>query len=76
MNQVPPAGGQLLQQLLWLFTLALPVATVTWTVTHEEIFREARESFTAQGTPRQRVPPEVLLGFSVPDPRLGDVPSV
>ena len=30
-------------QLFWLFMLALPVATVSWTVTHEEIFREIRE---------------------------------
>ncbi len=48
MNQLPPAGAELLQQWMWLFTLALPVATVAWTVTHEEIFREAREYFTAQ----------------------------
>ena len=32
-------------QLLWLFVLAIPVATVTWTITHEEIFREPREYF-------------------------------
>lgn len=30
-------------QLTWLFTLAIPVACITWTVTHEEIFREPRE---------------------------------
>lgn len=30
-------------QLLWLFVLALPVAAVAWTVTHEEVFREPRE---------------------------------
>ncbi|MEI9944894.1 MAG: hypothetical protein WDN26_11835 [Chitinophagaceae bacterium] len=27
-------------QLTWLFTLALPVACISWTVTREEIFRE------------------------------------
>ena len=48
MNQLPPTSGQPWQQLFWLFTLALPVATVAWTVTHEEIFREARDYFTAQ----------------------------
>ena len=48
MNQIPPASAQLWSQLLWLFTLALPVASVAWTVTHEEIFREAREYFEAQ----------------------------
>lgn len=31
------------QQILWLFVLAAPIACVAWTVTHEEVFREARE---------------------------------
>jgi hypothetical protein len=30
-------------QLIWLFVLAIPIACVSWTVTHEEIFREPRE---------------------------------
>lgn len=30
--------------LVWLGVLALPVATVSWTVTHEELFREWREA--------------------------------
>jgi hypothetical protein len=30
-------------QLLALLILALPVASVTWTITHEELFREPRE---------------------------------
>jgi len=30
-------------QILWLFVLAIPVASVAWTITHEEIFREPRE---------------------------------
>jgi hypothetical protein len=30
-------------QVIWLAILALPVATIAWTVTHEEIFREPRE---------------------------------
>lgn len=29
-------------QLIWLFVLALPVAVIAWTVTHEEIFVEPR----------------------------------
>ena len=33
----------LLIQLTWLFVLALPVASIAWTITHEEIFREPRE---------------------------------
>ena len=30
-------------QIVWLFLLALPIACVSWTVTHEEIFREPRD---------------------------------
>jgi hypothetical protein len=33
----------LFPQLTWLFVLALPVASIAWTITHEEIFREPRE---------------------------------
>ena len=31
------------EQLAFLFILALPVASIAWTVTHEDIFREPRE---------------------------------
>lgn len=31
------------EQLAFLFILALPIASVAWTVTHEEVFREPRE---------------------------------
>lgn len=31
------------EQFTFLFILAIPVATIAWTVTHEEIFREPRE---------------------------------
>lgn len=30
-------------QIIWLFVLAVPIACVAWTVTHEEILREPRE---------------------------------
>ena len=30
-------------QIIWLFVLAIPVACIAWTVTHEEIFREVKE---------------------------------
>jgi len=30
-------------QIIWLFILAIPIACVSWTVTHEEIFSEIRE---------------------------------
>ena len=33
----------LLQQTLSLWVLAIPIACVAWTVTHEEIFKEPRE---------------------------------
>jgi len=36
----------LTQQVIWLFVLALPVASVSWTVTHEEVFREPRDFCT------------------------------
>ncbi|HZZ43395.1 MAG TPA: hypothetical protein VFE58_10700 [Tepidisphaeraceae bacterium] len=39
----PPDSAQLWQQIIWLFILAIPVACVAWTVTHEEVFREPRE---------------------------------
>ena len=29
-------------QILWLFILAIPIACVAWTVTHEEVFSEPR----------------------------------
>ncbi len=31
------------EQITWLFLLAIPVACVSWTVTHEEVFREPRD---------------------------------
>jgi hypothetical protein len=31
------------EQLTFLFVLAIPIASVAWTVTHEEVFREPRE---------------------------------
>ena len=35
----------LVQQSAWLFILAIPVACIAWTITHEEVFREPREFF-------------------------------
>ena len=31
------------QQIILLFLLALPIACIAWTVTHEEVFKEPRE---------------------------------
>lgn len=33
----------LAEQLFSLFVLAIPIACIAWTVTHEEVFREPRE---------------------------------
>lgn len=33
---------ELWEQILWLFLLAMPIASIAWTVTHEEIFKEPR----------------------------------
>ncbi|GAB2812934.1 hypothetical protein [Ferruginibacter profundus] len=30
-------------QIQWLVTLAIPVACISWTITHEEVLREPRE---------------------------------
>jgi hypothetical protein len=30
-------------QIVWMLVLSLPVASLAWTITHEEIFREMRE---------------------------------
>jgi len=32
-------------QLIYLFVIALPVACVSWTFTHEELFKESRKFF-------------------------------
>jgi len=32
------------EQAAWLVLLAIPIACVSWTITHEEIFREPREA--------------------------------
>jgi hypothetical protein len=35
-------------QIIWLFVLAIPIACVAWTVTHEEVFREPRDYCVAR----------------------------
>jgi len=39
----PKRVPSLLTQILWLLVLAIPVASIAWTITHEEIFREPRD---------------------------------
>lgn len=41
--------------LIALLVLALPVASIAWTVTHEEIFREPREWFVRQSQRRRKL---------------------
>jgi hypothetical protein len=41
--------------LIALFVLALPVASIAWTVTHEEIFREPHEWFVRQSKRRRKL---------------------
>jgi hypothetical protein len=36
-------GISLGYQVIYLFILAIPIACIAWTVTHEEVFREFRE---------------------------------
>ena len=43
-------------QLLTLAILAIPVACVTWTVIHEEVFREVREYFGRKSRAARHVP--------------------
>ena len=42
-SQLNPELTVFFIQLVWLFTLAIPIACISWTVTHEEVFREPRE---------------------------------
>jgi hypothetical protein len=37
-------------QITWLFILAIPIACIAWTVTHEEVFREPREYCVKRST--------------------------
>lgn len=37
-------------QIIWLFILAIPIACIAWTVTHEAIFSEPREYCKTRST--------------------------
>src|ERR1700749_1514838 len=43
-------------QIVWLFVLALPIACVAWTVTHEEVFREPRDYCHRRGEQSRSLP--------------------
>lgn len=43
------------EQVAWLFLLAIPIACIAWTVTHEEIFREPREYCVQKSKTHKRI---------------------
>lgn len=43
------------QQVTWLFLLAMPIACIAWSVTHEELFREPREHCVRKSTDSKTV---------------------
>jgi hypothetical protein len=43
------------RQLLMLFVLPIPIASIAWTVTHEEVFREARDWCAAKSKSCRRL---------------------
>lgn len=42
-------------QIAWLFILAVPVACISWTVTHEEVLREPRDYCVKKSRSCQRL---------------------
>jgi hypothetical protein len=42
-------------QIIWLFVIAIPVACISWTVTHEEVFREPREYCVSRAKSDNRI---------------------
>ena len=45
----------LAHQLVFLFVLAIPIASIAWTVTHEEVFREFRDWCAAKSKSSRRL---------------------
>ena len=43
------------RQLVFLFVLAIPIASIAWTVTHEEVFREPRDWCAAKSKSCERL---------------------
>ncbi len=43
-------------QVAWLLLLAIPVACVAWTITHEEVFREGRDYCQQQSKQAKTLP--------------------
>jgi hypothetical protein len=49
---IATAYSMLLTQIFWLLILSIPVACISWTVTHEEVFHEPRDFFIKQSHSR------------------------
>jgi hypothetical protein len=49
-------AGSIGLQFAWLLILSLPVASIAWTVTHEEVFREPRDYCHRQSKPASNLP--------------------
>ena len=43
------------EQVIYLFVMALPIACIAWSVTHEEVFREPREYCQARSQKCKRI---------------------
>lgn len=50
-----PDSSQVWLQIVWLFVLAFPIASIAWTVTHEELFQEPREFCAARSQTCRRL---------------------
>jgi hypothetical protein len=50
-----PNSSQVGLQIVWLVVLAFPIASIAWTVTHEELFREPREFCASRSQTCRRV---------------------
>ena len=57
----PSDVGALWQQVAWLLILPIPIASISWTVTHEEILRELRDYCTGRSQAAVAAPAQVLL---------------
>ena len=43
------------EQIIWLFVLAIPIACIAWTVTHEEVFAEPRNYCVRQSKANKNI---------------------
>jgi len=51
------------QQVAYLFLIALPIASVAWTITHEEVVREFRDYCLLESKTCRRIYAEILLSL-------------